>query len=205
MKIKIPFAIILSDLILPYIARTIKTIAITLLIIFLGIFTTLYLINRHNQKNEAILGKYLSAVNDVSENNNALALKKFEAVYNSSNGMLEVLSLIQIIDITIHEKQYSILPKLLKETLSLNVDATQSLIIYSKALTIIDIIKEKNVLSPERQTQLTLDLANKIKKLKVSKKLTPNKNILLIGLGHHIAQTAPEVQNELSAAIELIQ
>ena len=205
MKIKIPFAVIFSDLILPYIARNIKTITITLCVIFLGIFTTLYFINKHNQKNEAILGKYLSAVNDVSENNNSLALKKFETVYNSSNGMLEVMSLIQIIDITIHEKQYKLLPKLLKEILSLDINPTQSLILYSKALLILDIIKEKNVLSPERQTQLTLELANKIKKLKVSKKLTPNKNILLIGLGHHITQTAPEVQNELSSTIELIQ
>lgn len=205
MKIKIPFAVIFSDLILPYIARNIKTITITLCVIFLGIFTTLYFINKYNQKNEVILGKYLSAVNDVSENNNSLALKKFETVYNSSNGMLEVMSLIQIIDITIHEKQYKLLPKLLKEILSLNINPTQSLILYSKALLILDIIKEKNVLSPERQTQLTLELVNKIKKLKVSKGLIPNKNMLLIGLGETITQTAPEVQNELSSTIELIQ
>ena len=36
--------------------------------------TTLFLVHRYNQKNEAILGQYPSAVNDVAQNDNALAL-----------------------------------------------------------------------------------------------------------------------------------
>lgn len=213
MKIKIPFTVIFSDLILPYIARNIKQIALILCVIFVGIFSTLYLINKHNQKNEAILEQYLSAANDVSEGNNALALKKFEMVYNSSSGMLEVLSLIQIIDITILEGQYKALPKLLEEILSLKLDATQSLVVYSKALTVLEIAKEKNVLSPERQVKFTQDIANKVSALKVAKKLIPNKNALLIGLGQQLnqklGQSIPEsnseTQNELSATIELIK
>ena len=209
MKIKIPFTVIFSDLILPYIARNIKKIVIILLIIFIGIFSTLYLINKRNQKNEAILEQYLSAASDLSVGNNALALKKFETVYNSSSGMIEVLSLIQIIDITIIEGQYKALSKLLEEILSLKLDATQSLIIYSKALIILEITKERNVLPPERQAKFTTDFASKVSKLRVPKRLIPNKNALLIGLGQTLsknAETKPEAQNnELSAIIELIK
>lgn len=205
MKIKIPFTVIVSDLILPYIARNIKKIAIILMIIFIGIFVMLYLINKNNQKNEEILAQYLSAVNDVAQNNNALALKKFEMVYNSPSGMLEVLSLMQIIDITVAEGQYKALPKLLEEILALKLDATQSLIIYSKALTVLEIAKEKNALSPERQAKFTTDFANKVSKLKVPKRFIPNKNALLIGLGQTLTKATPEVQNELSATVELIK
>ena len=208
MKIKIPFTVIFSDLILPYISRNIKAISAILFIIFIGIFSTLYLINKNNQKNEAILAQYLSAISDISENNKASALKKFETVYNSSSGMIEVLSLIQIIDITIVEGQYKALPKLLEEILSLKLDATQSLIIYSKALMILETTKEKNILSPERQEKLTQDFANKVQELKVPKGLIPNKNALLIGLGKTLGQNAKtntEAQNELSEVIELIK
>ena len=208
MKIKIPFTVIFSDLILPYISRNIKAISAILFIIFIGIFSTLYLINKNNQKNEAILAQYLSAISDISENNKASALKKFEMVYNSSSGMIEVLSLIQIIDITIVEGQYKALPKLLEEILSLKLDATQSLIIYSKALMILETTKEKNILSPERQEKLTQDFANKVQELKVPKGLIPNKNALLIGLGKTLGQNAKtntEAQNELSEVIELIK
>jgi hypothetical protein len=205
MKVKLPLAVIVSDLILPYIARNIKKIAIILMIIFIGIFVMLYLINKNNQKNEEILAQYLSAVNDVAQNNNALALKKFEMVYNSPSGMLEVLSLMQIIDITVAEGQYKALPKLLEEILALKLDATQSLIIYSKALTVLEITKEKNALSPERQAKFTTDFANKVSKLKVPKRFIPNKNALLIGLGQTLTKATPEVQNELSATVELIK
>jgi len=165
----------------------------------------LYLINKNNQKNEEILAQYLSAVNDVAQNNNALALKKFEMVYNSPSGMLEVLSLMQIIDITVAEGQYKALPKLLEEILALKLDATQSLIIYSKALTVLEIAKEKNTLSTERQAKFTTDFANKVSKLKVPKRFIPNKNALLIGLGQTLTNATPEVQNELSATVELIK
>jgi hypothetical protein len=205
MKVKIPFAVVFSDLILPYISRNIKGISVTLCVIFIGIFTTLFLVHRYNQKNEAILGQYLSAVNDVAQNDNALALKKFEIVYNSSNGMLTMLSLIQIIDITINEGHYKILPKLLKEILSLNLDATQSLIIYSKALTVLDITKERSILSPERQAKFTEDFANKVKNLKVSTKFLANKNALLIGLGQGTSKESSAIQNELSETVELIK
>ncbi len=205
MKVKLPLAVIVSDLILPYIARNIKRISIILMIIFIGIFATLYFFNKNNQKNEEILAQYLSAVNDVAQNNNALAMKKFEMVYNSSNGMLEVLSLIQIIDITVAEGQYKALPKLLEEILALKLDATQSLIIYSKALTVLEIAKEKNTLSTERQVKFTTDFANKVSKLKVPKRFIPNKNALLIGLGQTLTKATPEVQNELSATVELIK
>ena|GEM_PF-5914519 len=205
MKVKLPLAVIVSDLILPYIARNIKKIAIILMIIFIGIFVMLYLINKNNQKNEEILAQYLSAVNDVAQNNNALALKKFEMVYNSPSGMLEVLSLMQIIDITVAEGQYKALPKLLEEILALKLDATQSLIIYSKALTVLEIAKEKNTLSTERQAKFTTDFANKVSKLKVPKRFIPNKNALLIGLGQTLTNATPEVQNELSATVELIK
>ena len=73
---------------------------------------------------------------------------------------------------------------------------------------ILEITKERNALPPERQVKFTTDFANKVSKLRVPKRLIPNKNALLIGLGQTLsknAETKPEAQNELSSIIELIK
>jgi hypothetical protein len=211
MKIKIPFMIIFSDLILPYIARNIKKIALIASAIFIGIFITLYAVDKNQKANEALLVQYLSAINDINEGNNSSAMTKLEKVYNSSNKLLELLALMQIIDISINEEQYKVLPKLLEEILSLKLNTTQSLIAYSKAVTVIEIMNDKNVISQDKTAKFTKILTEKLQKLKVPSSLTPNKNALLIALGQPIPSTeianekASSTTNQLSTAIELMK
>ncbi len=218
MKIKIPLSIIVSDLILPYIARNVKKLAIIAAAIFIATFITFYFIDKSHKKNEALLVQYLTAASELTENNHASALKKFEAVYNSSNGLLEVLALMQIVDITIHEEQYKVLPKLLEEILSIKLNASQSLVAYSKAVTVLEVLNGKNVITNEVYAKFVQTLTGKLQKLKVPQTLVPNKNALLIALGGDVnesdsaktknaksSEESTEKSNELSSAIELMR
>lgn len=213
MKIKIPFTIIFSDLILPYFARNIKKIAIIASAIFIGIFITLYTIDKSQKANEVLLAKYLSAINDINEGNNSSAMTKLENVYNSSNKLLELLALMQIIDISIHEEQYKVLPKLLEEILSLKLNTTQSLIAYSKAVTVLEVLNDKQAISHEKHAKFVKTFTENLQKLKAPSALIPNKNALLIALGQPIPSTETvsekakesSTTNQLSTAIELMK
>ncbi len=209
-KIKIPLGILFSDLFLPFIKRNIQKISLLLFLIFIGIFFTIYFTKKQSAKHEDLLKIYLSAVTELSQKEEEKALKKFEKVYNSSSGMLEILSLIQVVDITITKEQYEAFPKLLEEILSINTDGETSLTLYSKAITILAITEEKNILAPEKQEKFTKDFATKIRNLKISKEFLANKNTLLIAINERIDAEIDtkvgksELTNELVLAVNLI-
>jgi hypothetical protein len=196
MKVKIPFHIIFDDLFIPFIKRNIKKILFALIVIFLCIFAIFYLLNKKKQENENLLNTYLSAINDFSQNNEEIAIKKLQHVYNSSNDILEILSLLQIIDITIQRQQYTVIPQLLEEILSSQSNPEIQIILYSKGITILEEIKQRNVLKREKYEYFIKQFKKKIKKINSSENLDSNKNTLLLILNENIKPAKTE--NKLS-------
>ena len=192
MKVKIPFHIIFDDLFIPFIKRNIKKILFALIVIFLCIFTIFYLLNKKKQENENLLNTYLSAINDFSQNNEEIAIKKLQHVYNSSNDILETLSLLQIIDITMQRQQYTVIPQLLEEILNSQSNPEIQIILYSKGITILEEIKQRNVLKQEKYEYFIKQFKKKIKKIHSSENLDSNKNTLLLTLNENIKPTKTE-------------
>ncbi len=207
MKVKIPFHIIFDDLFIPFIKRNIKKISLVLITIFCCIFISLYFINKQKQQNELLLNTYLSAINDFSQNNEEIAIKKLQYVYNSSSDTLETLALMQIIDITIQRKQYNAIPQLLEEILDSKSNPETQIILYSKAIKILEIIKENNVLKQEKYEYFVKQFRKKINKIIASEEFISNKNALLLILGESIQINTKKQHNahELSNVNQIIQ
>lgn len=206
MKTKIPLNILLDDLLLPFFARNIKKIGIIFLGFLASVFLTFFFINKNNAKKEVLLSQYISAVGILSQGDSETALKKFETVYNSSGDLLEILSLIQIIDITIEKEQYKAFPKLLEEVLSLKPKPTTALLLYTKAVTMLEVVKQKGIVTPTKADFLTKTLVAKIKKLNMEKEFYANKNTLLLTLNEKIDKIEDiKPETELSLAVKLIE
>lgn len=145
------------------------------------IFAVTYGIAQYSDKKQRIVASYVSGANYLAQKDSVLALRYFQYVYNKSNGMMEMLSLMNIIDILLEDKQYDKVFDIITDAISQKQKPELAIMLYSKMINTIYILQDKKFDS-SKIVELAHNIQKKAEMLSVSGTLLPHKNTIMLEL-----------------------
>ena len=153
--------------------------AIGLLILFAGlIFAIAYFSNERNVNKERLLGEYIMSVNYFSQNDLVLAARHSQNVYNNASGMIEIASLMQVVDVLFEDKQNEKIFEIISEAADAKQGHDNSFLLYSYLFQTVQKL-EANGISQSKTLPLISKIQRLLEKTKVASNYSAHKIVLL--------------------------
>lgn len=143
----------------------------------------------------------------LAQKENAKALEAFQEIYNSSKGMIEAASFMQILDLLLEDKQYDTVISILPDITTLKQEEIITIILYTKALNVMSQLKIDKKISPNKEMELMKLFANSIKKTTISNEYLAHKQAIIVAFSQSKAlklDLNKLPQNDLTEALRMI-
>ena len=157
-----------------------KIIGVSILVVSV-IFFGSYILNERNSNNQKLVGHYVMSANYFAQNDSVLALQNAQIVYNNSKELLEVASLMQVVEILFKDKQYSQIFEILRDAISLKKKPDNAFLLYSFIFSSLQKL-EKDGFEKEKIQELTKQIQQSLEKIAVIQNYSSHKMALLIEL-----------------------
>ncbi|MFT4967283.1 MAG: Ca2+-binding EF-hand superfamily protein [Candidatus Deianiraeaceae bacterium] len=184
-----------------------KIFLIIFILLFCIIFCTTLLFSHFNTSKKDDMKKYIVASNMLAQKENAKALEAFQEIYNSSKGMIEAASFMQILDLLLEDKQYDTVISILPDITTLKQEEIITIILYTKALNVMSQLKIDKKISPNKEMELMKLFANSIKKTTISNEYLAHKQAIIVAFSQSKAlklDLNKLPQNDLTEALRMI-
>lgn len=153
--------------------------AIGAFILLVGlIFAITYFLNERNSNKERLLGEYVMSINYFSQNDLVLAARHSQNVYNNANGMIEMASLMQVVDVLFEDKQNEKIFDIISEAADAKHSHDNSFLFYSYLFQTIQKL-EANGMAQSKALPLVSKIQRLLEKAKVSSNYSAYKIALL--------------------------
>lgn len=175
-----------------------------------AVFTVLYYLNQNYDKNQQITGSYVISTNYFAEKDYVLSLRHAQNSYNNSKKLLEVASLMQVVDVLMLDEQYDKVFEIINDAVNLKQNSDEAFVLYSYIFKTLQTLHNK---LPEKYSAIEVmkSVQEKLEHCNVSKGYLMHKNALLTEInamtnlhkpGYYIAKI--DSQNELGKILNTI-